>query len=83
MWLFVADHGLWGTWASVIVAHRFGNSCGPWAVGHRLNSVGHRLSFSAACGIFLDQGLNPVSLALQGDLFMTESPGSLPECNFK
>lgn len=59
------------------------SSRGSQAPEHRLNSCGKGLSFSAACGIFLDQGLNPVSLALQGDLFMTESPGSLPECNFK
>ena len=67
LWLLVADHGLWGTWASVIVAHRFSNSCGSWAVGHRLSSVGHRLSFCAACGIFLDQGSSSSLLHWQPD----------------
>ena len=28
--------------------------------------VVHRLSYSTACGIFLDQGLNPCALALAG-----------------
>ena len=34
------------------------NSCGSWALEHRLNIVAHRLSCSVACGIFLYQGLN-------------------------
>ena len=42
---FLARHsccGSWalGTWASVIVAHRFSNSCGSWAVEPRLSSCG-------------------------------------------
>ena len=36
------------------------SSCGPWALEHRL-------SCSAACGIFLDQGSNPCPLHSQVD----------------
>ena len=35
----------------------------------------HGLSCSAACGIFLDQGSEPVSLALAGGFLTTELPG--------
>ena len=35
--------------------------------------MAHKLSCSTACGILLDQGLNPVSLA--GRFFTTEPPG--------
>ena len=38
--------------------------------------VPHRLSCSTACGIFLDQGLNP-SPALAGRFSTTEPPGKL------
>ena len=37
----VAEHGLLGLWASVAVAHRH-NTCGSWAVEHRLSSCGTR-----------------------------------------
>ena len=47
--------GLWGMWASVVVAQ-----------GH---------SYSAACGIFLDQGSNLCPLALAGRLLSTAPPG--------
>ena len=39
------------------------NSPGFWA----LNTCGTRLSCSSACGIFLDQGLNPCLLQWQAD----------------
>ena len=35
----VAEHGLKGMWASVIVAHGL-SSCGSQALGHRLSSCG-------------------------------------------
>ena len=47
--------GLWGMWASVVVAQG--------------------LSYSAACGIFLDQGSNLCPLALAGRLLSTAPPG--------
>ena len=37
--------------------------------------VAHGLSCSAACGIFLDQGLNPRSPVLAGRFFSTGPPG--------
>ena len=45
------------------------SSCGSWALEHRLDSC------SAACGIFLHQGIESVSLALAGGFFTTEPPG--------
>ena len=35
----VAEHGLWGTWASVVAAPGF-SSCGSWTLEPRLNSCG-------------------------------------------
>jgi len=44
------------------------SSCSSQALGHRLNSCGaHGPSCSEACGIFLDQGLNPCLLHWQVD----------------
>ena len=37
--------------------------------------MAHGLSCSAACGIFLDQGLNPFSPALAGGLLTTAPAG--------
>ena len=34
----------------------------------------HRLSCSVACGVFLDQGLNPCLLHWQEDFFLTTEP---------
>ena len=60
-WVFIAmcrfflvvAHGLLITVAS-LMEHRFWSLC--------LVVVAHRLSCSSACGIFLDQGLNPCPL---------------------
>ena len=43
--------------------------------------VGHRLSCSAACGIFPDQGLNPCPLHSQEDSSPSDHQGS-PKCVF-
>ena len=52
--LFVAVHGL-----LIVVA----SCCGAWDLRTRASVVvAHGLSGSAACGIFLDQGLNPYPL---------------------
>ena len=48
-----------GTWASVAVAPRL------WSTGSIV--VAHGLSYSTACGIFLDQSLNPCLLHWQVD----------------
>ena len=54
------------------------SGCGAWALGAGASVVGaHRLSCSMACGIFLDQGLNPCPLHWQPDNFgmpMTTHP---------
>ena len=60
--LSFADLGLWGVEASVTAA------CG-------LNDVVHRLSCSAACGVFLGQGLNLCPLPWQAEFFTTAPPG--------
>ena len=56
-----------GVRASVVAA--FGlSSCGTWALEHEgLVVVAHRLSCSAACGIFPDQGSNLWTLHWQAD----------------
>ena len=45
------------------------SSCGTWALMAcgTLVAVAHGLSDSSACGIFLDQGLNPCPLPWQVD----------------
>ena len=50
----VAEHGLWVTWASVVVVSRL-QSTGSIVVAHGL-------SCPMACGLFLDQGSNPCLL---------------------
>ena len=55
-----------GTRASVVAAREL-SSCGLRALERRLSSVVHRLSCSAACGIFLDQGSNLCPLHWQVD----------------
>ena len=52
---------------SVAAARRLA-SCSTWALEPAGSVVvAHGLSFSAACGIFLDQGLNPCPLHWQAD----------------
>ena len=47
-----------------------------WLLEHRLNSCGvHRLSCSAACGIFPDQGSHLCPLHWQADSLPPETPG--------
>ena len=55
----IAEHGLQGARASVVVAR------GPQSTGSV--AVAHRLRCSAACGILLDQGSNPCPLHWQAD----------------
>ena len=60
--------------ASVVVARGL-SSCGSRALALRLSSVVHGLSCSAACGIFPDQGSNPMFPALSGGFLTTAPPG--------
>ena len=62
-------------WTSVVVVHGCQNS-GPVVVPHRL-------SCSAACGIFLDQGLNPRLLHWQMDSLPPSRQGSPIACFLK
>ena len=62
----IMGHRLQGVWALVVVA------CGLSGMAPRLQNTGsvvvaHRPSFSAACGIFPDQGSNPCQLHWQAD----------------
>ena len=87
-WVFVAVCRL------SLVAARGGSSCGAWAsrcsgfscgaraLGRSASvAVGHRLSCSAACGIFPDQGSN-LSPALAGRFFTTGPSGKVPSWVF-
>ena len=59
----------------LVVVARGLSSCGTWALECRLGSR-HGLSCSAACGIFLDQGLNRYSLHWQADSYPLRHQGS-------
>ena len=66
-WVFIAAHGL--SLVGVRGPHCGGfSSCGVRALGAWASvAVAHRLSCPVACEIFQDQGLNPLSPALQAD----------------
>ena len=61
--------------ASVVAMCRF-SSCGSWALELRLSSCGARLSCSVACGIFLDQELDPCPLDCKVDAQPLDHQGS-------
>ena len=58
-------------------SHRGGLSCcGAWALGTQASAVvAHRLSCSAACGIFPRPGIEHVFPALAGRFLSTVPPG--------
>lgn len=62
----VTEHGLWGVWASAVMARE-------------LSIVMHSLSSSKACRILPNQGSNPVSCIGQAGQFTTEPVGK-PFC---
>ena len=73
-----------GVWASVVVARGL-QSAGSVVVAHKLQGadsvvVAHGLSCSTACGIFLDQGLNPCPLHWQVDSQPLHHQGSPKQC---
>ena len=72
----VAEHGLEGTWASVVVVCGL-SSCGTGALEHRLHSCGAGLSRSVTCGIFPEQGSCPWLLHWPADS-TTEPPQDPP-----
>ena len=54
----LVEHRLLGAQASAVAAHRLSN-CGTKTCSCGTGGSEHRLRCSAACRIFLDQGLNP------------------------
>ena len=59
-------------------------SCGARVPGAQASvAVTHGLRCSGACGILLDKGSKPVSPAVAGRFFTTESPGKPPQYSFK
>ena len=63
-----------GTWASVVAACRL-NSCGSWALQHRLSSCGTLAQLLRCMWDLPRPGPEPVSCALAGGVLTTESPG--------
>ena len=56
--------------------------CGCQTPEHRLGSHGMRPGGSTACGIFLDQGLNPCLLPWQADSLLLSHQGRSPVWGF-
>ena len=80
-WLLAAERRLEGAWVSVL------QSMGSEVAVRGLYSTGlvvlvHGLSCSAACGIFLDQGLNLCLLHWQANSLPLSHEGSL-DCKLK
>ena len=66
---------LWLHWVLIALCGLF-SCCGAQALGMQTSVVVvHGHCCPAACGIFLDQGSNPVSPALAGGFFTTGPPG--------
>ena len=81
-WLLAAERRLEGAWVSVL------QSMGSEVAVRGLYSTGlvvlvHGLSCSAACGIFLDQGLNLCLLHFQADCLPLSHQGSPKSKLFK
>ena len=51
--------------------------CGSWALEHRFNSCGTRVSLLPGMWDLLGSGIEPVSTASAGRFFITEPPGKL------
>ena len=75
----VEEHRLYGMWASVIAVLRL-SGCGPRVWGTGSVALVHKLSYSAACRLFLDQGSNPYVLHWQVDYVPLNHLGS-PLCH--
>ena len=70
--LWSEDFSLW--W--LLLLRSTGSRCTGFSVWHTGSVVvAHRLSCSAACGIFSDQGWNPCPPALAGRFLTTVPPG--------
>ena len=74
-----AEHGLWGVWASVVVARELSNSSRP--LEHRLSSCGARAKLLHSMWDLSGSGMEPVSPALPAGFSTTEPPGKPPKIN--
>ena len=70
----VVEHGLQGTWASVLVVCRL-SSCGSQTVERRLSSCGAQAQLLCGMWDLPGPGLEPVSPALAGRFLTTELRG--------
>ena len=62
----ITEQGLYGTWASAVVAYGLSH-CRSRTLEHRFNNVVHGLGCSVACVIFPNQGSNHCLLYWQVD----------------
>ena len=85
----VEEHGLSGMWASIIAMLSLSccgsqglelSGCGSPGLEHWSVAVEQKLRYSAACRLFLDQGLNPYVLHWQVDYLPLNHLGS-PLCH--
>ena len=81
----IEEHGLSGMWASVIAMLSLScrgsqglelSGCGSPGLEHWSVAVEQKLRYSAACRLFLDQGLNPYVLHWQVDYLPLNHLGS-------
>ena len=70
----VAQHRLWGRWASIVVACRL-SSYNSQALEHRLSSCGAWAQLLCNMWDLPAPGIEPVSLALTGGFSTTDPPG--------
>ena len=69
-----AEHGLWGARASAVTARRL-SSCSSQALEHRLSGCGSWALLLRGMSNLPRSGTEPMSPALAGRFFTTESPG--------
>ena len=74
-WLLLLRTHVLGARATVVGACRL-SSCAFWALKHRLNSCGALVSLLHGMWDLPWPGIEPVSPAMAGGFFTTESPGS-------
>ena len=70
----VAEHGLQGSWASVVAAWGL-SICGSWALEHRLNICGTWAQLLHGMWNLPGSGIKSVSSSLAGGIFTTKPPG--------
>ena len=78
---FVAEHGLQGTWASVVAASKLSNFSSQ-ALEHRLSSCGSGAQLPHSMWDLPGPEIEPVSPALADGFFTTEPPWKPTSSNF-